>query len=191
MEHLRDLQKPRRIIRLYHGSPVLNIQNFQISKSRESFLDFGKGIYFTTSEDQAMQWSIKDKKIGAVYMVEIDSALIKLKQYLTYSNEFIDTFCLCRAGLEEMVNNIKGYDAIYGYVIDNDKEGITRATNDYTLHKIEAAAVRQRIRIFDNKDQICFKNQAVLDTLQIKSMRLTERVAGYPQNDRRAVRWKK
>lgn len=188
---LKDLQKPRRIIRLYHGSPVLNIQNFQISKSRESFLDFGKGIYFTTSEEQAMQWSIKDKNIGAVYMVEIDSTSINLKQYLSYSDDFINTFCLCRAGLEGMVNNIKGYDAIYGYVIDNDKEGITRATNDYALNKIKAAAVRQRIRIFDNKDQICFKNQAVLDTLQIKSMRLTERVAGYPQNDRRAVRWKK
>lgn len=56
---LRDLQKPRRIIKFYHGSPCLNICKFDISHSRSSFLDFGVGVYFTTSEEQAMLWSIK------------------------------------------------------------------------------------------------------------------------------------
>ena len=104
---LKDLTKPRRMLRLYHGSPVKNIEKFDISYSRKSFLDFGRGIYFTTSEEQAMQWSIKQSDSGAVYMVEVDSGLLVIKQYLDYSDEFINTFCLCRAGFEEDVDQIK------------------------------------------------------------------------------------
>lgn len=188
---LNDIQKPRRIIRLYHGSPVLNIDKFDISYSRDSFLDFGAGIYFTTSEEQAMIWSIKKSDMGAVYMVEIDSAKLNLKQYLTYSNEFINTFCLCRAGLEDEVLDIKGYNSIYGYVIDNDKEGIVKSTNDYALGKATAAQVRANIRVYEDKDQLCVKNQAILNSMTIKSVRCTEYVGGYPRNDRRAVKWKK
>lgn len=62
---LKDLQKSRRILKLYHGSPCLNIDKFDIRYSRKSFLDFGQGVYFTTSEEQAMQWSIKHSNIGA------------------------------------------------------------------------------------------------------------------------------
>lgn len=188
---LRDLKKPRRMLRLYHGSPYLNIKKFDISYSRDSFLDFGRGIYFTTSEEQAMQWSIKQSNTGAVYMVEIDSDLLNLKQYLTYSDEFIDTFCLCRAGFEQGVRQIKGYNSIYGYVIDNDKNGIVKTTNDYVIGKATAAMVRARIHVFDNKDQICFKNQDIIDKLTIKNVRYTACVPGYDRNDRRAVKWKK
>lgn len=188
---LRDIQKPRRILRLYHGSPITNISKFDIAYSRESFLDFGKGIYFTTSEEQAMLWSIHNSNIGAVYMVEIDSAKLNLKQYLTYSNEFIHTFCFCRAGFEEVVTDIKGFDAVYGYVIDNNKEGIAKSTNDYVLKKATAAQVRSNIRVYDDKDQICIKNQEILDTMKVSKPRLTEYVSGYPKNDRRAVKWVK
>lgn len=188
---LRDLKKPRRLLRLYHGSPKLNLEKFDISYSRDSFLDFGRGIYFTTSEEQAMQWSIKQSNTGAVYMVTIDSDLLDLKQYLSYSDEFINTFCLCRAGFEQDVSQIKGYNAIYGYVIDNDKDGIVKATNDYVLGKATSAMVRSNIHVFDDKDQICFKNQDILDKLSIKDVRYTVYVKGYDRNDRRAVKWKK
>lgn len=188
---LKDLKKPRKILRLYHGSPVKNIKHFDILYSRESFLDFGKGIYFTTSEEQAMQWSIKQSNTGAVYMVEVDSDLLVLKQYLDYSDEFIDTFCLCRAGFETTVNQIKGFNSVYGYVIDNDKAGIIKTTNDYALGKATPAMVRARIHVFDNKDQICFKNQEILNKLKIKNVRYTEYVSGFSRNDRRAVKWVK
>lgn len=188
---LKDIQKPRRIIRLYHGSPVLDIDKFDLSYSRDSFLDFGRGMYFTTSEEQAMIWSIKKSNIGAVYMVEIDSLKLNLKQYLTYSNEFINTFCLCRAGFEEEVYDIKGYNSIYGYVIDNDKDGIVKSTNDYVLGIATAAQVRANIKVYEDKDQLCVKSQDILDNMIIKSVRYTTYVGGYPRNDRRSVRWKK
>lgn len=67
---LRDIQKPRRILRLYHGSPITNISKFDIAYSRESFLDFGKGIYFTTSEEQAsVLFSSADRAIPIMPMV--------------------------------------------------------------------------------------------------------------------------
>ena len=78
------------MLRLYHGSPVKNIEKFDISYSRKSFLDFGRGIYFTTSEEQAMQWSIKQSDSGAVYMVEIDSGLLIIKLELEKVNKFRD-----------------------------------------------------------------------------------------------------
>ena len=49
--------------------------------------------------------------------------------------------------------------------------------------------VRGQIRVFDNKDQICFKNQKILNALKIKNVRYTEYIKGYPKNDRRAVKW--
>lgn len=188
---LKDIQKPRRILRLYHGTPKLDIDRFDIIYSRSSFLDFGRGIYFTTNEEQAMLWSIKQSNVGAVYTVEIDTSKLKLKQYLNYSDEFINTFCLCRAGLEDIVSEIEGYNSIYGYVIDNDKDGIIKYTNDYALRKVTAAQVRAKIRIYENKDQLCIKSQDILDKMVIKSVRYTQYVNGYPRNDRRAVKWKK
>jgi hypothetical protein len=124
-------------------------------------------------------------------MVEIDSELLDLKQYLTYSNEFINTFCMCRAGFENDVNEIIGYNSIYGYVIDNNKETIVKATNDYALGKITAGTVRASVRVFDNKDQICFKNQDIIDKLIIKNIRYTVYDNGYDRNSKEAVKWKK
>lgn len=188
---LRDIQKPRRIVRLYHGSDKLNINKFDISYSRHSFLDFGRGIYFTTNEEQAMLWSIRSNNIGAVYTIELDTSELNIKQYLTYSNDFIHTFCLCRAGFEDVVTDIQNIDAVYGYVIDNDKAAITKHTNDYYLGKANATQVRANIKVFEAKDQFCIKNQKVLDSLSIKSIRLTERVFGYSKTDWRAVKWKR
>ena len=46
---LKDIQKPRRIIKFYHGNKNTNLTSFDIQYSRKSLLDFGVGIYFTTS----------------------------------------------------------------------------------------------------------------------------------------------
>lgn len=186
---LRDLQKPRRIIKLYHGTPVDNIEKFDISASRKSFLDFGVGIYFTTNEDQAMLWSIKHSDNGVVYEVEIDASKLNILQYLTYSNDFIHTFCFCRAGFEDILTELGKCDAVYGYVIDNDKEAITTKTNDYVLGLATPASVRNSIKVYDDKDQLCIKSQEVLDGIKIKRKRYTKYIQGYPRNRREAVKW--
>lgn len=188
---LRDIQKPRRIVKLYHGTYARGITKFDISKSRKSFLDFGRGIYFTTNEQQAMIWSVRHSREGVVYEIELDTSLINIKQYFTYSDKFIETFCFCRAGLESNVLDIKGYDAVYGYVIDNDKETIVKRVNDYTLGNASASEIRGSIKVFDNKDQLCIKNQNILNKIVIKRCMETEVVSGYPRGSERAVRWKK
>ena len=192
---LINIKKPRRILRLYHGSSDTDIEKFDLNKSRKSFLDFGIGIYFTTNPEQAKLWSIKKGNSGAVYQVEIDTAFLDDKQYLTYSDEFIDTFCKCRAGMESEAYDIKSCKSVYGYVVDNDGPGIVKATNDYITKKANtpeekrarAAAVRNSIRVFDNKDQICIKTQELLDKLKITAIAYTKYNGRYEKNDERAV----
>ena len=188
---LKDIQKPKRMLTLYHGSPNMNIKKFDISYSRKSFLDFGIGIYFTTNIEQAMLWSIKKSTIGAVYEVPFIFSELNVKQYLTYSNEFIKTFCLCRAGFEKEVFEIADCDAVYGYVIDNDKEVIVKKTYDYAIGKITEANVRSSIRLMEGKDQVCIKKQSILNKMMVKNIRLNERVKGFPPGERRSVKWKK
>ena len=57
---------------LYHGTTVRDIAKFDLSKSRDTFLDYGKGMYFTTKEEQAKQWSTRYSNVGFVYTVRID-----------------------------------------------------------------------------------------------------------------------
>ena len=41
---------------------------------------------------QAIEWSVRHSNTGAVYEIELDASQLHLKQYVTYSNKFIDTF---------------------------------------------------------------------------------------------------
>lgn len=159
---------------LYHGTTVRDIAKFDLSKSRDTFLDYGKGIYFTTNEEQAKQWATRHSSVGVVYTVRIDLSGLKIKQYLNYSNEFINTFCLCRAGLESDVKEIQGYDAIYGCMIDNDRETIVKIVNDYVLGATEQQ-VRSSIKLLNAKDQFCIKTQEVLDKISILNIRLIKK----------------
>lgn len=187
---LPDLTR-RGIIRLYHGSSRTDITHFELKYSRKNFSDFGVGVYFTTSEEQAMQWAVKSSNVGAVYAIDLDIRGLDIKQYLTYSDKFIDTFCLCRAGFEDQAQDIKGHSIVYGFMIDNDKKAITKATNDYVTARIQANQVRGAIKVFDNKDQLCIKRQDILDKIIVKTPRLVERVPGYPSYDRRSYKWKR
>lgn len=186
---LQDIQKNRKIIKLYHGTPIKNITKFDLSKSR-NILDFGKGIYFTTNEKQAMLWAIKKSKYGVVYEVLIDISQLNIKQFLTYSNEFIETFCYCRAGMEEYTS-ISEYEAVYGYVVDNNKQSIVKYTNDFVTGKASHAAVRNNITVIDSMDQICIKSQEVLDNIKIHRASEVEWIEGYNKNSLEAVKWRK
>lgn len=187
---LRTRKNPRGKVTLYHGSACMDIERFDVHYSR-NYLDFGTGMYFTTSREQAMLWSITKSGFGAVYEVEIDLNTVQLKQFLKYDNEFINTFCLCRAGFESEADAIKGYNAIYGYMVDNDRAAIVKSTNDYVIGKASETDVRNSIRVFESKDQLCIKRQDILDQIQIKWKGITEKVSGFPRGDRRSVKWKK
>lgn len=83
---------------------------------------------------------LKKSNFGAVYEIDLDVSILNIKQFLSYSNEFIDTFCLCRAGLEEKVEVIKGYDTVnnvylflnlyFKYCKEADKKVLTSAFNN-------------------------------------------------------------
>ncbi|WP_026523461.1 MULTISPECIES: DUF3990 domain-containing protein [unclassified Butyrivibrio] len=164
------------MIKLYHGSPCQNITKFNIDYSRNE-LDFGKGIYFTTDEEQAKQWSLKGNVgSGAVYEISINPSLMNIKRYTTYSDEFIETFCLCRVGLEDTIPDLCKYDAIYGYMLDHDSSRIIKYTNDYVMGIADAATVRANLRLFDHRNQFCIKKQELLDSLKIHRIMFTKRI---------------
>lgn len=186
---LPDIQKNRRIIPLYHGSPIEGIRKFDLSESRNA-LDFGKGIYFTTIEKQAMLWAIKKSNYGVVYEILVDISKLNIKQFLTYSNEFIEAFCYCRAGMEEHTT-VCGFDAVYGPVVDNDKQAIVKYANDFVTGKVGHAAVRNNIRAIEGMDQICIKSQDILDGFEVHRESGVEYVKGYNRNRLEAVKWRK
>jgi len=76
-------------------------------------------------------------------------------------------------------------------MIDNDRAAIVKSTNDYVIGKATEAEVRNSIRVFESKDQLCIKEQWILDQMQIKWKGITEKVDGFPRGDRRSVKWKK
>lgn len=162
-------------VTFYHGTPVKDLKRFDITKAR-STLDYGKGIYFTTNEEQAKEWSLKhDAKEGAVYEVKIDLSRLKIKTFTSYTDEFINTFCFCRVGLEEMVA-LEEYDAVYGLMLDHYREKIFKFTNDYVYNGISAATVRANISAFEERDQLCIKKQEVLDSIPIHRIMYTKRI---------------
>lgn len=169
--NLPDISKRGSII-LYHGtsSNNNNISKFDIRHSRKSYLDLGIGIYFTTNFEQASKWALKHSAQGLVYQTQLNLNGINLKQYLTYSNEFIKTFCFCRAGFEVQLSGYSLYDAVYSKVIDNDRANIIKYTTKYALGTATEADVRNNIHVIENMNQICIKKQAILDTMTIRNI---------------------
>lgn len=168
--NLPDISKRGSII-LYHGtSSNNNISKFDISYSRKRYLDLGIGIYFTTNFEQASRWALRHSAQGIVYQTQLNLNGVNLKQYLTYSNEFIETFCFCRAGFEAQLSGYSSYDAVYSKVIDNDRANIVKYTTKYALGTATEAEVRNNIHIIEDMNQICIKKQDILDTMKIRNI---------------------
>nr|WP_288976931.1 DUF3990 domain-containing protein [uncultured Shuttleworthia sp.] len=98
---------------LYHGS-YLAIENPDLLHSRPN-LDFGKGFYLTSIREQAVKWCgkfVKRGKEGVISNYMLDEDLfqrLKVLQFDTYSEEWLEFILACRSGKDS-----SDYDAVCG-----------------------------------------------------------------------------
>ena len=144
---------------LYHGS-YTEIPQPDLQHSRNN-VDFGKGFYTTPIYEQAVKWCGKFKRRGmdgVVSRYAFDEAAyseLKVLNFETYSEEWLDFILLCRRG-----QDLTDYDIVIGGVA-NDK--VFNTVELYFDNLIDKAEAIRRLRYEKPNLQICFRTQAALE----------------------------
>lgn len=146
---------------VYHGS-YCEVKYPNIEFSRNA-LDFGKGFYVTNIKDQAINWASKFKLRGKksyinIYNLDLDEIKngYKIKEYLTYSEEWLDFILECRNGSTIYLEN----DVIIGGIADDRVYNTLELFEDNLINKEEAL---KRLRYYKPNNQICIVNQEIID----------------------------
>lgn len=146
---------------VYHGS-YCEIKRPNIKFSRDA-LDFGKGFYVTTIKEHAINWAAKFKlrgKTSYINIYNLDLEKIKekyrIKEYLTYSTEWLDFILECRSGSDIYLEN----DIIIGGIADDRVYNTIELFEDNLIDKKEAL---KRLRYYKPNNQICIVNQEIID----------------------------
>lgn len=149
---------------VYHGSS-LEIIKPKISYSK-TYLDFGKGFYVTSFQNQAEKWalrkSIRQKMTGIVnvYNLQDDFKEYNVLSFESENEKWLDFVCDCRKGME--LN--QEYDIIIGSVADDD---VFKTVDLYFRGIWSKEKTLEELRYYKMNDQICFANQGVLNELLI------------------------
>jgi len=111
---------------VYHGSyleipvPDLNYGRFN--------LDFGRGFYVTTLQQQAEKWAyrraVMTNKEAHVSVYEFNADGLDILSFSGYTEDWLDFVVQNRAGTLK----VNPYDAIYGNIADDD---VATIVNDY------------------------------------------------------------
>ena len=148
---------------VFHGS-------IEIVKSPDVFhsyraLDFGKGFYVTTVEEQAVRWARrkaalleKSKAVVNRYLMNEDLGDLKIKIFPDDLMGWIDFVCRCRDG----ETYYQTFDVISGKVA-NDK--VFRVVDLYRIGIWDKERALKEIRAYPNYDQIAFITQKAIDHL--------------------------
>ncbi len=146
---------------VYHGS-YCEVKSPNIEFSRNA-LDFGKGFYVTNIKEQAINWASKFKLRGKksyinIYNLDLDEIKngYKIKEYLTYSEEWLDFILECRNGSTIYLEN----DVIIGGIADDRVYNTLELFEDNLINKEEAL---KRLRYYKPNNQICIVNQEIID----------------------------
>lgn len=145
---------------VYHGA-VQEVKRPDISYSKK-YLDFGKGFYVTTYQEQAKKWAIrKAMRKQSVPVVNIYELSNDLSEYnvLRFGEEdgrWLDFICACRKG-EEIY---QAYDIIIGNVADDD---VFKTVDMYFRGIWDRQRTIRELRYFRKNNQIALVNQEVLD----------------------------
>ena len=156
---------------LYHGSPKkfdeFDLQYAQVGK------DFGKGIYFTSNPQQAIQWARRFANRGYpgyLYKIEIPRQILtdflhyRIKTLTKYNKEWLEFVIDCRIDLEE-----PPYDIVYDKMADNRYPELVMAMEKYHDGELSLMRTLSMIQSHDKyADQYCFKSKAALGTIHSK-----------------------
>lgn len=153
---------------LYHGS-YIEISKPDLSFSRNN-VDFGKGFYTTPIYEQAVKWCGKFKRrqkeaIVSYYTFD-DNAYndLKILQFDTYSDEWLDFILACRKG-----QDTTDYDIVIGGVA-NDK--VFNTVELYFENLIDKKEAITRLRYEKPNLQICFRSMESIKYLNFEGSEL-------------------
>lgn len=150
---------------IYHGSNIAVTEPLANAGRRN--LDFGKGFYTTRLKSQAQKWaylvaSRKEKNPqGIISKYEFDEECLSQQGYVyknfpVYDMEWLEFVVACREGKDEM-----NYDIVEGGVA-NDQ--VIDTVEDYENGRITAEQALDQLRYKNPNNQICFRNQRIIDT---------------------------
>lgn len=145
-------------MKVYHSS-TQRIENPDTFHSRD-YLDFGKGFYVTTIEEQAVKYAERFIRRGLdawlnVYELSDDVFRFKTLTLKSYDESWLDFITSCRTG-----NDRSEYDIITGGIA-NDK--IFRTIDLYFAGDINKDEVLKRLAYEKPNNQICIRSQQVID----------------------------
>lgn len=145
---------------VYHGTTEI-IKNPDVKYSK-TYLDFGKGFYMTTYEDQAKKWAVrKGTRQGKSPIVNIYEMQENWEDYrvLAFENaneKWLEFVCACRKG-EPLYED---YDIIIGNVADDD---VFKTVDMYFRGLWDKEKALEELRYYKMNNQICIVNQNVLE----------------------------
>ncbi len=149
---------------LYHGS-FIAIPVPDLVHSREN-VDFGKGFYTTPLYEQAVKWCGKFKRQGEAGIVsryhfdENTIEFLKIKEFSSYSEDWLDFILMCRRGKDET-----DYDIVVGGVANDKVFNTVELFFDGLIDKQEAI---KRLKYEKPNLQICFRTGAALQKLRFE-----------------------
>ena len=144
---------------VYHGSTEI-IENPDVVHSKK-YLDFGRGFYITTFENQAKKWAVRkgmrQEKAAIVNVYELSEAWddFKVLSFEKENEKWLDFVCACRKG--QPLN--KEYDIIIGNVADDD---VFKTVDMYFRGLWNKEKVLGELRYYKMNNQICIVNQETL-----------------------------
>ena len=153
-------------MKLFHGSTTV-VREPVILKSQR-LLDFGKGFYLTTNQNQAERWAtIKMKRLSSnvkpivtIYQISTDLFSNKkhqIKEFLRANEEWLDFV---------FTNRKKDISHIYDIVIGPVANDTLYATLSlYEANLLTKKETISRLKVHKLYDQISFHNSKILQEL--------------------------
>lgn len=145
---------------VYHGSNI-KVEKPDVLHSRSN-VDFGKGFYVTTIEEQAEKWAKRFQMQGfasfvTVYDFDFENCKknCKVLQFDEYSEKWLDFITQCRTK-----NDKTDYDVVIGGVANDKVFNTIELYFDGLIEKTEAI---KRLKFEKPNMQICIRSQDVLD----------------------------
>lgn len=144
---------------VYHGTTMV-LKKPDVAFSKD-FLDFGKGFYVTTYQEQAEKWALRKgvrKQMPSyvnVYEMADDLTSFKVLSFEKENEKWLDFICACRRGDKEY----QSYDVIIGSVADDD---VFKTVDMYFRGLWGKEKALEELRYYKMNNQICIVNQEVL-----------------------------
>lgn len=145
-------------MKLYHSS-YTSVNSPDILHSRD-YLDFGKGFYLTSLEDQAVKYAQRFIRRGQnawlnSYEFIFDDDKWKVLEFKAYDKAWLDFVSKCRAGEDKT-----DYDIVIGGIA-NDK--VIQTLDRYFEGELSVEDTLGLLKYEKPNNQYCIRSQRMLD----------------------------